>query len=539
MKTFAVLYTLLTFLFADTLQAHYLTPPADRSMSFSSDVAINNKPSENQRNVRSASAFNGWLYVAYTINDTSNKRGGIYVGFSKDHGLTWAKFVTYVFNNSFYSMTDIAVAGTDTSNLDVYLAGVNQNTAGTSSTLYVDKFDGRNGTLTAGQIFVHPLGSRTVTDISLASDYLYPMAGASPYSIALLYTTHGASKDSLFFALSGNGGKSFAKTQTLSATNECFRKITLGYGKSASVSGSYYAAWELMGTSSSKLGHIFTAHSGTGAAWSPGICLDSLSLKTLNLVCHPSIACQYSNINNDSSGLTCLIAFETAAGGNLKDMNVIGCYNKRASSGNTWNAFSVAATSENDMQPNVSYDQGESSFLITYYDSTDGHLPFATKDLNMAAPNAWNFITTQYNDQSENLKSPSPRILLNPTLHMASFVWISDNANLNGSVLFDSQYAGIATQVQTNSEAENNIAAAYPNPASDRITIPISLSKSMDVNVTVYDMLGNEVNPMEIIHSAAGASNAILEVNRFCAGVYFCRVQAGTMNRTLRFVVSR
>jgi hypothetical protein len=456
MKTVAVLYTFLTLLFADTVQAQYHSKPDDRGMAFSADVLIHNKPSENQRNLRSASAFNGWLYVAYTINDTTSRRGGIYVGFSKDNGATWETFVTYVFNNSFYSMTDIAVAGTDTSHLDVYLAGVFQSLPGTSSTLYIDKFDGRNGTLTAGQVFVRQLGTRSVTDISLASDYLFPMTGSAPYSLALLYTTHGAPKDSLFFALSGNGGSTFATQQTLATTSSVFRKVSLAYGKSQSVSGAYYAAWEMFGTSNAKLGHIFTAHShsNTGSAWSTAICLDSLSQKTLNLVRNPSIACQYSNANNDSASLTCLVTFESAAGGNVKDMNVIGCYNQRAASGSWWSPCNIAATTENDLQPNIVFDPGENNFLITYYDSTNGRLPFAMQNMNMGSPNAWNFVTQQYNDQTSNLKSAIPQVILNPVVHMPGFVWVSENAaNQNGAILFDSQYAGIATNVQAISQA--------------------------------------------------------------------------------------
>jgi hypothetical protein len=61
----------------------------ERSTAFSTDEVIHVKSSENQRNIRSTSAFNGWMYVAYTINDTSNSKGGIYVSFSKDNGLTW------------------------------------------------------------------------------------------------------------------------------------------------------------------------------------------------------------------------------------------------------------------------------------------------------------------------------------------------------------------------------------------------------------------------------------------------------------------
>jgi hypothetical protein len=542
MKTVKVLITLLAFLFIDRGLAQSGSGDAGRNATFSTDVVVHNKTSENQRNLRMASAFNGWLYIANTINDTSNLRGGIYVSFSKDNGVTWKKFVTYVFNNSFYSLTDIVVSGTDTSHLNVFLAGVYRNFPTLNYTVYMDKFDGRNGTLTAGQIFVRSLGSSRVTDISLASDYLFPSSGAVPYSVGLLYSVSGGVKDSLLFSESTDGGNTFSLNQVLNTTKGAFRKVSLAYGRSASIAGSYYAAWEMLGTPLSTLGHIYTSHNyaKSNLGWANPMCLDSLSTGTFNLVRNPCISCQNNNSDNDSANLTSLVTFERAAGGNTKDMDVLGYYNKRSSNGSFWNIFSIAATAENDIQPSSTFDSGKNAFLLTYYDSTNGRLPYCNKTFNMDSPDTWNLITPQYNDQTANLKFAFPHILVNPVLHTAGFAWVAENTSTkNGSILFDSESAGIATGIQTSSVTENNIALPYPNPASDRIQIPVSLQISGDVLLRVLDMQGKEVGAMQIFHMPEGAGNISLGLSQYPSGIYFCHVEAGTLNRTLRFVLSK
>jgi len=542
MKTVKVLTCFLALLFTDWGMAQSKENTEGRGVLFSTDVIIHNKPSENQRSLRMASAFNGWLYVANTINDTSNQRGGIYVSFSKDNGATWTKFVTYVFNNSFYALTDIVVTGTDTSHLDVFLAGVYKSFPSLNNTLYMDKFDGRNGTLTTGQVFVRAVGLERVTDISLASDYLYPMSGMAPYSVGLLYTVSGGLKDSLLFSESTDGGNTFSVNQLISTTNGAYRKVSLAYGRSIGISGSYYAAWELMSSALSKLGHIYTSHTANKSSnnWFNPICLDSLSNSTLNLVCNPSIACQINNGLNDSANLTSLITFERAAGGNIHNMNVVGFYNKRASVGNIWNAFNVAATAENDKEPSSTFDPAENSFLLTYYDSTNGRLPYCVKALNMDSPSSWTMITPQYNDQTGNLKDASPHILMNPVLHTPGFAWIAENQGTkNGVILFDAFSAGLATGIQMHASAENKIALPYPNPASEFLLVPVSLELPDDVLVSVFDILGNEVGSEQVWHLAAGTENVSVALNHYPGGVYFCHIQAGSMSRTMRFVVSR
>ncbi|HEV7230351.1 MAG TPA: hypothetical protein VGO45_03420, partial [Bacteroidia bacterium] len=388
---------------------------------FASDETIHNKAAENQRNIRSGSAFNGWMYTAYTINDTMSGKGGIYVGFSKDNGITWNKFVTYQFSNSYYPLTDLVVTGTDTAHLNVFLAGVLKNTTTSKYTLYIDRFDGRNGALLTGQVFVANPGLSQVTDISLTSDYLLPGTGSQPYSVSLLYAQHNILGDSLFYVSSPDAGTTFKTAKCIANAPAYIHKISLAYGKSSAYpGGSYFAAWDLMASRSKTLGHIYTSHcTSAGNTWGTPFCIDSLSSATNNVVRNPSIACQYSNSKNDSNGLSAIVTFERASGTNMQNSNIIGYYNLKALSSSHWTLFSVSNTPEKDLAPNTVFDPSTSNFLLTYYDSTDGRLPYAKEGFNMSTPSGWTYLSNAYNDQTGNLKNASPHVMLNLPLAQA------------------------------------------------------------------------------------------------------------------------
>ncbi|HXC06550.1 MAG TPA: T9SS type A sorting domain-containing protein [Bacteroidia bacterium] len=538
MKTYTLF---LTCLFASLLTQAQEVMPGNKSMLFATDVVVHNKPSENQRHARTASAFNGWLYLANTINDTVSKRGGIYVSISKDNGETWTKLLTYQFNNSFYPFTDIAVAGTDSAHLYVFLAGTLHNTSTGANTVYIDKFDGRNGTLLSGQVFYRSLGSLSVTDMALNTDALYPSSTSSPFSIGLLYALHGGTEDSLLFATATDGGLTYEVQNVIAHTSGSFRHVALGYGRSpAAGAGSYYATWESLTGAGNTLGHIYMSHTRNSvvAGWNNPFCLDSLSPTTIGLCRNPAISCQQSNANNDAADLSVVVCFERASGGNMNDIDIVGAASKKAFLGNIWQPFTVIGSPENDLQPALAFNPGTKSFGLTYFDSTNGRLPYAIQDLNLGSLQTWNYLSTQYNDQHTNLKAPYPVMVVNPALQQACFFWIQENpGNQNGIILFDAEYAGLATAVVAPPVTENKIGNLYPNPATERINIPFSLQSSQKMNLIIYDMLGNVASTQEITSLPAGMQTATVDISALESGIYFCHISTGGMQRIIRFAI--
>ena len=534
-------YTLILIFLAGFLNSNARPTDNPRSPHFATDEIVQNKPGDNQRHPRIAAAFNGWLYAAYTINDTTTKRGGIYVSFSKDNGQTWKKFVTYEFNNSFYRYTDVAVGGSDTSNISVFVAGTLLNLSNGSSTIYIDKFDGSSGDLITGQVYERSLGALSITSMAVFCDNSFPSSLSAPFSVSILYAVHGGVQDSLFFAASVNGGQTFTIRNTIAHTTGAFRKVALGYGRSPSViAGAYYAAWEMLNTPASTLGHIYVSHTKLtiGNGWNTPFCLDSLSPATLGLCRNPAVSCQQSALNNDVGDLSVVVGFERASAGNMTNMDIVGCGNKKAFSSSTWNPFTVATTAENDLQPALAFNPASNRFLITYYDSTNGQLPYAVQDVNLNTPNAWLYLTSQYNDQRTNLTAPHPVIAINPSVQEACFLWTGENAgNGNGVALFDAEYAGLATGIITPALTENWTGNPYPNPAKGNINIPLGFAAPVKMNSVIYDLLGNQVGGQEEISFSSGTQLLTFDISTLENGVYFCRMETGGVAHTIRFIV--
>jgi hypothetical protein len=83
----------------------------------------------------------------------------------------------------------------------------------------------------------------------------------------------------------------------------------------------------------------------------------------------------------------------------------------------------------------------------------------------------------------------------------------------------------------------------YPNPATTSTTLVYELSRTADVRLTVYDLLGREVRVLVDMPMQPGLKTVVWDGrdalgNRQASGVYFCRMQVGNSvaTRTLLLV---
>ncbi len=102
---------------------------------------------------------------------------------------------------------------------------------------------------------------------------------------------------------------------------------------------------------------------------------------------------------------------------------------------------------------------------------------------------------------------------------------------------FDAKYQLLAIELadirsvvaneNTELPVEFGVSGLYPNPFVNELHVQLDLPASMDVEVTLYDMLGREVRVMKPGMMAAGSGKELkLEVRDLPAGVYFLRVRA-------------
>lgn len=513
------------------------TLPPVATPLFTSDVIIKNDTADQQK-VRIAVAFNGWIFAAFNTEDAATNKGGITIRRSKDNGMTWNTIDSYFPTGVRYPSLDIVVAGADTTDLKVFLVAVNHNVAAGSYVLFVDRYDGTSGAF-IGSNYNLNAGTQQIYDVAVATDYMSPAVGVSPYGLGLLYSRYTSSQDSIVFVGSIDGGATWGYRTPVATTGYYFGKLSIAYGRSQSGSnGRYFGAWERRASSLARTGNIYSSRSQStvDGPWINPINLDSTSNTMINLCKNPQIACSVGTTDNDSGSVTTVVMVQRDYTGNGSDYDLLGFYNKRSHFTNFWYRFDVVNTSENDLQPDVSWDITGQRFLATYYDSTNGKLPYITNTINMSTPSAWVTVNTQYNDVTNNLKAAYPRVESNyAAAGQGAFAWIAQNGT-DGVAMFDAEYNVTSVNEPETALSLNNI---YPNPASSFITIPYVNETNEMATISVYNQLGQRVISEQGGQTKGGITTRTLNVEQLEAGVYFCRIEAGNKTMTRSFVITR
>ncbi len=157
-----------------------------------------------QLETKSVIAFNGWNYSARQVMDGSGTGKGYKIYRSKD-GLNWQLFDDVTIFSDNYKEFDLAVTGTDSLHLYLWLAGINS----TTGKVYVDKYDARTMEF-LGEVF-NCLPSGELKQVVFTS----PQESKSSH-LCLSYYLSGDKADSWITITSKDGGKnwvSVASTQ--------------------------------------------------------------------------------------------------------------------------------------------------------------------------------------------------------------------------------------------------------------------------------------------------------------------------------------
>lgn len=481
---------------------------------FGTDVIIGNTPAINQRQVEITSAFNGWLYAAYTTLDSAADQGGVVIKRSIDRGVTWQTIDSYIVTGIRYEDVDILVAGTDTNNLMLYVAGINHNMGVNTYVAYVDKYNA-TGLNFINAIYNKGTGTRQIYEVELASDYQFPAVGASPYSLAILVSEYSSSYDSLTVDVSVDGGNTFGFHEVVATTGGYFKKASLAYGRSVSGSnGRYFAVWEQRSSASARNGHIYTSRnqSTVDGPWITPICLDSISATMINLCRNPRIATSYGNTDNDSGSVTAVIMVERDYTGDGSDYDLLGFANERAHFTNFWYRFDVVNSGEKDMQADVIFDVDSNKFRATYFDSTNFKLTYINNDWNLADANAWTTSASQYNDIAPGT-NPYPRLAYNPSEKGTTAVWTRKGTGTNGVALFDASYTAVYVGLDSNNEPVLHI-SAYPNPTSNYLYV--QLDGIEQANLLLIDNNGQVIETYNAI-----TNNQMISLETLPNGIYF------------------
>ena len=87
--------------------------------------------------------------------------------------------------------------------------------------------------------------------------------------------------------------------------------------------------------------------------------------------------------------------------------------------------------------------------------------------------------------------------------------------------------------------SEFNLAQNYPNPFNPTTVIQYSIPKTSEVELNIYDLLGNKVETLVNKEQTAGVYNYEFDASKLASGVYFYRIKAGNFVQTKKFVLMK
>ena len=218
-------------------------------------------------------------------------------------------------------------------------------------------------------------------------------------------------------------------------------------------------------------------------------------------------------MDNDSSNLTTVVLFENTATSNLNAY-----YNKQSASSNYFQPLSLPNPTHTNLQPSTAFNPYDSTFILTWYDSTTSKLPYFTNGMNLSDPNGWTNVSEGYNDQT-NITAPHPNVTIHHAEHSGACVWIADGADGKGVAMFDAQYSTYTgTPDNPGIEKTANV-EAYPNPCNNETIIPFNLNGNKKVTISFYNIIGQKMDSSFESYSV-GSQHIKVNTSKYPDGSY-------------------
>jgi hypothetical protein len=436
---------------------------------FGQDAIINNVPTDGQREVKIASAFNGWLYTIFALDN-----GGVSLLRSTDKGATWTDAGSLTVSTSIWESYDIEVSGNSVSNLIVTTAEVTLDTNGQYD-LNLLNF---TATGSLNSIYLVSSGTSRIYDVDLSK---------IDNKIGCIYSKTSA-LDSIMIVESSNAGVDWSPATLVSTTSLYFRNVSLAYGKSSSnTSPLAFAAWDQFAVSYGNEGVIYTSKAEMGMSWDLPIEMDG-QLGYPNRCSNPKIAAM-NTISASSAGgsLSAVIAFEYDYNGDSTDIDILGFVNDNARNDQTWINIDFAATGQSEVTPDIIY--GTTDYALSYFNQTLDEVEVFAHDFNVnTAPLEW--VSLGYANDAVTSTLANPNLAFNAYESSFDIVWTKTTGS-NGIAMYDSFYDRSDAALDQNTFVEN--AKVFPNPATDIFKVEFLSNGDSAYTVQLINMSGKVI----------------------------------------------
>jgi hypothetical protein len=123
-------------------------------------------------------------------------------------------------------------------------------------------------------------------------------------------------------------------------------------------------------------------------------------------------------------------------------------------------------------------------------------------------------------------------------LHLVAFVTETQQDIISANTGPLSIISSAPNGVKKYDASEEYSANVFPNPASDKATLALLISKHENVTVKMFNMLGSEVYT-NVSELEKGIHNIDLNVSDLQSGIYFVKVMVGNKEKTQKLTISK
>ncbi len=82
-----------------------------------------------------------------------------------------------------------------------------------------------------------------------------------------------------------------------------------------------------------------------------------------------------------------------------------------------------------------------------------------------------------------------------------------------------------------------SVSQNYPNPSGKETTISISLNHASDLNISVSNLVGQQIMLVTSGNTTSGIHNFVIDASKLSAGIYLYTVKAGNHSVTKKMVI--
>jgi hypothetical protein len=165
--------------------------------------------------------------------------------------------------------------------------------------------------------------------------------------------------------------------------------------------------------------------------------------------------------------------------------------------------------------------------------------------------NTWNdIIWVDRNTDPENFKSdlassnwaPFHRTLsqyIGDTLYIKFLIFANRFRNDDGWYIDDLRLDDDPNTAEQTNIASKIKASVNPNPSNGYATLSMSIPVATQIDIRLYDNLGNELAVLAQGAYTPGTVNLPVQLSANAAGIYYCRINTGSGTKTIPFVIAR